>query len=138
MELETLEHSLFNRFAHSAGPGLKHSKGTTRLKRNSAGTESSLSQKVNKTTKKVDFGTVSRPLGRLWGAAGRALGVSGRPPGGVFGALGGILVALAAKKPSSVHKDAPKSPQGPPKREENGTGAPHFGVSGGPKMTKKQ
>ena len=64
--------------------------------------------------------------------------MSGRPPGGVFGALGGILVALAAKKPTRVHKDAPKSPEGLPKREESGTGAPHFGVSGGPKMTKNQ
>ena len=73
-------------------------------------------------------------LGCLWEASG----VSGRPPGGVFGALGGILVALAAKKLSRVHKEAPKSPQGLPKREENGTGAPHFGVSGGPKMTKNQ
>ena len=46
--------------------------------------------------------------------------MSGRLPGGVFGALGGILVALAAKKPSRVHKDAPTSPQGLPKREETG------------------
>ena len=64
--------------------------------------------------------------------------MSGRPPGGVFGALGGILVALAAKKPSRVQKDAPKSPQGPPKREENGTGEPHFDVSGGPKINENQ
>ena len=66
------------------------------------------------------------------------LGVSVTPPAGVFGALGGILAVLAAEKPSRVQKDAPKSPQGPPKREENGTGAPHFGVSGGPKMTQIQ
>ena len=88
--------------------------------------------------KNVDFGRIFG-LERLWGASGKAaLGVSGRPPGGVFGALGGILVALAAKKPSRAHTDAPKSPQGPPKREENGTGAPHFDVSGGPKMTKNR
>ena len=84
------------------------------------------------------MGTIFWPLGRLWGASGRPPGVSGRPPGGVFGGLGGILVALAAKKPSSVHKDTPKSPQGPPKRDENGTGAPHFDVSGGPKMIKNR
>ena len=95
-------------------------------------------QKVIQTIKKIDFGTIFQPLGRLRGASGRPLGVSRKPPGGVFVALGGILVALAAEKPSRVHKDAPKSPQGFPKREENGTGAPHFGVSGGPKMTQNQ
>ena len=84
------------------------------------------------------LGALGGVLDAFGGASGRPPGVSGRPPGGVFGALGGILVALAAKKPSRAHKDAPKSPQGLPKKEENGTGAPHFGVSEGPKMNKNQ
>ncbi len=71
------------------------------------------------------------------------LDVSGVPLGGLWGCPGGLLEASLelsgeAEKPSRVHKGSPKSPQGPPKKEENGTGAPHFGVSGDPQMTKNQ
>ena len=74
-----------------------------------------------------DFGSI---LGTFSASFGDLLGVRS--------ALGGVLVAFAAKKPSRAHKDAPKIPQGLPKREENGTGAPHFDVSGGPKITKNR
>ena len=48
------------------------------------------------------------------------------------------LGALLPKKPSRIPKEGPKSRPRHPQWEKNGTGAPLFGVSGGPKMTKNQ
>ena len=92
--------AVFNRFAHSAWPELKHSKGTTRLKRNSAGTESSLSQKINKTTKKS-------MLEQFFGL----LDVSGVPLGGLWGCLGGLLEASLGLLGASWSPWRPRSPQ---------------------------
>ena len=107
----------FNRFAHSAGPGLKHSKGTTTLKRNSAGTESSLSQKINKTTKNYRFWTIFG-----------LLDVSGVPLGGLRGCLGGLLEASLEVLGASWSLWRPRSPQAftrtppnPPKDLPKGT-----------------
>ena len=71
------------------------------------------------------FGGSGGPFGEVWG-----------PLGEVLGSLGGILRALSPKRPSRIPKDGPKSRPRRPQREKNGTGAPLFGVSGGPKMTK--
>ena len=67
------------------------------------------------------------PFGEVWG-----------PFGKVLGSLGGISGALSPKSPSRIPKDGPKSRLRRSQMEENGTGAPLFGVSGGPKMTPKQ
>ena len=94
------QYMFINRFAHSAWPELKHSRGTTLLKRNSAGTESSLSQKVNKTTKKSI-------LEQFFGL----LDVSGVPLGGLWGCLGGLLEASLELLGASWSPLRPRSPQ---------------------------
>merc|ERR1712078_948950 len=65
------------------------------------------------------------PFGKVWG-----------PLGEVLGTLGGILGALSPKTPSRIPKRGPKSHPRRSQRQKNRTGAPLFGVSGGPKMTK--
>ena len=58
------------------------------------------------------------------------------PLGEVLWTLGGTLGALLPKKFSRIPKDGPKARPRHFKREKSGTGAPLFGGSGGPKMTK--
>ena len=76
-------------------------------------------------------------FGGFWGSGGPVGEVWG-PLGEVFGTLGNILGALSPKRPSRIPKDGLKSRPRRPQWEKNGTGAPLFGVSGGPKMTKNE
>ena len=84
-------------------------------------------------------------FGDIWVTILEVLGGSGGPFGEVWGpfekvlgSLGGISGALSPKSPSRIPKDGPKSRLRRSQKEENGAGAPLFGVSGGPKMTKNQ
>ena len=71
------------------------------------------------------FGKSGGPFGEVWGPLGEVLRI-----------LGSILGALSPKRLSRIPKDGPKSRPRRPQRVKNRTGAPLFGVSGGPKMTK--
>ena len=81
------------------------------------------------------FGILETPK---WGAPVPFFYLLGRP-GEIRGRpceLEAFLGALAFKKASRIHKDAPISPQDVPKGRKMGPVHPiDFGVSGGPKMT---
>ena len=71
-----------------------------------------------------------RPLGKILGAFGVHVASFLGAFWEHFGTLGVSLEVFGARCPQELKMTPPKSTQGPPKKEENGTGAPQKSVSG--------